>query len=83
MVDQPYAYPIDNDVNVLDGKLENELQKLGWRGEVGSSIRPVEAYNFIVNLVKSPSGLAKIKNSVFGHLLTKAVKAVDGVDPFT
>jgi hypothetical protein len=35
------------DFTILPGKLENELQKLGWTGDVTGSIDPQEAYDFV------------------------------------
>jgi hypothetical protein len=82
IVDSPYNGLVDDKVIVLNGKLENELQKLGWMGDVESSIKPNAAYKFITELADYPGGLAKIRNSGLGHIFSNAVTAAGGVDPF-
>jgi len=82
MVDSPYKGQLGNNVIVLKGKLENELQKLGWEGAVESSIKPNDAYKFITNLVKTDVGLAKIGDSILGQIFIRAVKEAGGKDPF-
>ena len=47
MVDHEYQGWTSTDFTILPGKLENELQNLGWTGNVNSSIDPQEAYDFI------------------------------------
>ena len=79
----PYNGLVDDKVIVLNGKLENELQKLGWTGDVNSSIKPNDAYKFITELANSPSGLTKIRDSRLGQIFAKAVTATGGVNPFS
>jgi hypothetical protein len=38
---------------VLDNKLEHDLGKLGWKGNIVSSIESGKAYNFKFNLIQT------------------------------
>ena len=51
---------------VLDNKLEYNLQKLGWKGSIISSIDSDEAYNFIFNLIQTKNSIKQIERSIFG-----------------
>lgn len=83
MVDNPYPYIKNEKIHILDGKLESELEKLGWNNNTKQSIDPEEAYNFIFGLMQTPDGKNKIKNSIFGALFIQAIKNVSGNNPFT
>jgi hypothetical protein len=82
MVDFEYEHKTNEKFEVLEFKLESELQKLGWAGNTTNSIDPDEAYNFVSNLMQSSEGMDKIRNSVFGKLIILAVTTVGCNNPF-
>jgi AAA15 family ATPase/GTPase len=82
VVDSPYTFSIDNKVKILDGKLENELNNLGWGGPSEVSIDVEAAYNFIFNLLQNRKGLDKVSESILGRVFVDAVTSTGGKNPF-
>jgi len=82
MVDSDYKRDKDDDTfTILSGDLEDELGKLGWKQSQKGS--PDRVYPFIFKLMQTDKGQKQIKDSVFGKLLSRAVTAIGGKDPFT
>jgi len=77
MADSDYAGPKQN-VIILEGKLEDELRKLGWDpAKKYKKIDPIIAFEFISELIKTKEGKEKIKNSDFYFILRTALSKID------
>jgi hypothetical protein len=71
VVYEDYSADLDYSFIMLDRKLEYELHKLGWNGNVDSSIDPSDAYKFIYDKMKKEDSRMSIKESKLGNVVTK------------
>lgn len=74
MVDSGYEGPKDDNIIILEEKLEDELRKLGWNleGKRGH-VEPQEAYEFISSIVKEQNGKQQIRTSIFWRVIESAL----------
>lgn len=81
MVDDDYEYEKTESFVMLRGKLEDELARLGWTGNVESSVDPGEAYDFVFNVMQGDR--KKVKATALGkvvdYALRKAGKSPDEI----
>ncbi len=78
MADHDYNGPVNNDVVLLEGILEDELRKLGWDKEKKyKKAKPLTAYKFLSELTKTAEGRQKIKTSIFFSVLKAALDKID------
>ena len=80
MVDHEYQGWTSTDFTILPGKLENELQNLGWTGNVNSSIDPQEAYDFIFGKMQNDNDKKMVKQSGLGSVFNAVLRKVN-TDP--
>ena len=77
IADIDYEYETDNKITLLQGKLEDELKKLGWTQQIDTSANPEKVYIFIFNLMQDSDGKNKIGNSIFGKIINQALTQLE------
>jgi AAA15 family ATPase/GTPase len=76
MVDHDYEGWRTQDFTILPGKLENELNGLGWNGDAAGSIDPQVAYDFIFKKMQNDSEERLVKQSRLGTVFNAALRKI-------